>query len=100
MGHQDRYADQQKIRLKDFEVRLIDLRRVFSIPKGNRKAEIKILAVNADGEYKGFMVDQVLEKVSTQMETGGNYGQYFTGITHWTYQERPTEISILDLRKF
>jgi hypothetical protein len=100
MDHQDRYADQQKIRLKDFEVRLIDLRRVFSIPKGNRKAEIKILAVNADGEYKGFMVDQVLERVSTQMETGGNYGQYFTGITHWTYQERPTEISILDLRKF
>jgi len=100
VDHQDRYVDQQKIRLKDFEVRLIDLRRVFSIPKGSRKAEIKILAVNEDGEYKGLMVDQVLERLSTQMETGGKYGEYFTGITHWTYQERPTEISILNLKKF
>jgi CheW-like domain len=100
MDHQDRYVDQQKIRIKDFEVRLIDLRKVLSIPKGSRKAEIKILAVNEDGEYKGLMVDQVLERVSTEMETGGKYGEYFTGITRWTYQERPTEISILDLRKF
>ena len=100
VDHQDRYVDQQKIRLKDFEVRLIDLRKVFSIPKGSRKAEIKILAVNEDGEYKGLMVDQVLERLSTEMETGGNYGKYFAGITHWTYQERPIDISILDLKKF
>jgi hypothetical protein len=98
--HQDRYVDQQKIRVKDFEVRLIDLRKALSIPKGSRKAEVKILAVNEEGEYKGLMVDQVLEKVSTEMETGGKYGDHFTGITHWTYQERPTEISILNLRKF
>lgn len=98
--HQDRYVDQQKIRLKDFEVRLIDLRKVFSIPKGRRKAEVKILAVNEDGEYKGLLVDQVLERLSTQMETGGRYGEYFAGITHWTYEERPTEISILNLKKF
>jgi chemotaxis signal transduction protein len=98
--HQDRYVDQQKIRLKDFEVRLIDLRKVFSIPKGSWKAEIKILVVNEDGEYKGLLVDQVLERLSTQMETGGRYGEYFTGITHWTYQERPIEISILNLKKF
>jgi hypothetical protein len=98
--HQDKYVDQQKIRLKDFEVRLIDLRKVFSIPRGGRKAEIKILAVNEEGEYKGLMVDQVLERLSTQMETGGKYGEYITGITHWTYQERPAEISILNLKKF
>lgn len=99
VDHQDRYVDQQKIRLKDFEVRLIDLRKVLSIPKGRRKAEVKILAVNEDGEYKGLIVDQVLERLSTQMETGGKYGEYFTGMTHWTYQERPTEILILDLKK-
>jgi len=99
VDHQDRYVDQQKIRLKDFEFRLIDLRKVFSIPKGGRKAEVKILAVNEEGEYKGLMVDQVLERLFTRMETGGNYGEYFTGIAHWTYQERPTEISILDLKK-
>jgi hypothetical protein len=100
VDHQDRYVDQQKIRLKDFEFRLIDLRKAFSIPKGSWKAEIKILAVNEDGEYKGLMVNQVLERLFTRMETGRNYGKYFTGITHWTYQERPIEISILDLKKF
>ena len=100
VDHQDRYVDQQKIRLKDFEVRLIDLRKVLLIPGGSRKAEVKILAVNEDGEYKGLMVDQVLGRVSTQMETGGKYGEYVTGVTHCTYQERPTEISILNLRKF
>ena len=100
VDHQDRYVDQQKIRLKDFEFRLIDLRKAFSIPKGSWKAEIKILAVNEDGEYKGLMVNQVLERLFTRMETGGNYGKYFRGITHWTYQERPIEISILDLKTF
>jgi len=100
LDHQDRYVDQQKIRLKDFEVRLIDLRKVLSIPKGSRRAEVRILAVNEEGEYKGLMVDQVLERFSAQMEIGGKYGEYFTGITHWTYQERPTEISILNLKKF
>jgi len=100
MDHRDRYVDQQKIRLKDFEVRLIDLRKVFSIRPGSRKAEIKILAVNENGEYKGLMVDQVLERLSTQMETGGNYGEYFSGIARWTYQDRPIEVSILDLKKF
>ena len=100
VDRQDRYVDQQKIRLKDCELRLIDLRKVFSIPKGGRKAEVKILAVNEDGEYKGLMVNEVLERLFTRMETGGNYGEYFTGITHWTYQEHPTEISILNLKKF
>jgi hypothetical protein len=97
---QDKYVDQQKIRLKDFEVRLIDLRKALSIPKGSREAGVKILAVNEEGEYKGLIVDQVVERVSTEMETGGKYGEYFTGITHWTYQERPIDISILNLRKF
>ena len=86
--HQDKYSDQQKIRLKDFEVRVIDLRKILSIHKGSRKGEIRILALNDNGEYKGLMIDQVLEKLSTQLDIGGNYGEYVTGIIHWTYQER------------
>ena len=97
--HQDKYSDQQKIRLKDFEVRVIDLRKILSIPKGDRKGEIRILALNDNGEYKGLMIDQVLEKLSTQMDIGGNYGEYVTGIIHWTYQERSVEIPVLNLKK-
>jgi chemotaxis signal transduction protein len=98
--HQDRYVDQQRLLVKDVEVRLIDLRKVLSIPKGSRRAEVKILAVNEEGEYKGLMVDQVLKRFSGEMETGGKYEEYVAGITHWTYQERETKISILDLKKF
>jgi hypothetical protein len=96
----DKYSDQQKIRLKDFEVRLVDLKKIFSIRKGGRKEEIKILTVKEDGEYKGLMIDQVLERLSAQSDIGGTYGEYFLGTFHWTYEERPMEIPILDLKKF
>jgi chemotaxis signal transduction protein len=98
--HQDKYSDQQKIRLRDFEVRVIDLRKMFSIPKGKRKGEMRILALSDRGEYKGLMIDEVLEKLSTEMDTDGNYGEYVAGIIRWTHRERPVEISVLDLKKF
>jgi hypothetical protein len=96
----DKYSDQQKIRLKDFELRLIDLRKIFSIRKGGRKEEMKILTVKEDEEYKGLMIDQVLERLSTQSAIGGTSGEYFLGTFHWTYEDHPMEIPILDLKKF
>jgi chemotaxis protein histidine kinase CheA len=96
----DKYSNQQKIRLKDFEVRLIDLKKIFSIQKGDLKGEIKILTVKDKGEYKGLMIDQVLERLSTPSDIVGAPGQYLLGTIHWTYQERPVEVPILDLRKF
>ena len=96
---QAKYSDQQKIRLKDVDARLIDLRKIFSAHKGDRKGEVRILAVNVDRECKGLMIDQVLEKLSTSMESGGKVGDYFAGIIHWTYQDRPVEIPVLDLKK-
>jgi len=98
--HQDKYSRKQKIRLRDFEVRVIDLRKILSIPKGDRKGEMRILTLSDNWEYKGLMIDQVLKKLSTQMDTGGNYGEYVAGIVRWTYLERPVEIPVLDLKKF
>ncbi len=95
----DRYVDRQKLRLKDVELRLVDLRKVFSISRDSSLAEGRILAVMEDGEYKGLMIDQVVQTLTTQMESGGDYGNYFMGIARWTYQNRPAEISILDLKK-
>ncbi len=97
--HQEKYSDQQKIRLRDFEVRVIDLRKILSVPKGDRKGEMRILVLNDNGEYKGLVIDQVLERLSTQIDVGGKYGEYVTGVVHWTYQERSIEIPVLDLRK-
>jgi hypothetical protein len=92
--------DQQKIRLKDLEVRMIDLKRIFSIQGGDQKGEVKILTVKDDGEYKGLMVDEVLRRLSTHAEFSREYGEYFVGKVHWTYQQHPVEIPILNLKKF
>jgi chemotaxis protein histidine kinase CheA len=97
---EQKYASQQKIRLKDFEIRLIDLRKIFSIPKGDAKEGLKILAVKDDGEYKGLMIDQVLERLSAQSDIGGSRAEYLVGKFRWTYQERPVEVPILDLARF
>jgi hypothetical protein len=96
----NKYSNQEKIRLKDFEVRLIDLKKIFSIQGGDRRGEATILTVKENGGYKGLIVDQVLKKLSTPADIGKEYGDYFLGMIHWTYQDHPVEIPILDLKKF
>ena len=97
---QEKYSDQAKIRLRDFEVKMVDLKKALAIEGGRPKEQIRILTVKEDGEYKGFMVDQVLKKLSTLSERGRGAGGYFSGVIHITYQEQPVEIPILDLKKF
>jgi chemotaxis protein histidine kinase CheA len=96
----DKYSNQEKIRLKDFEVKLIDLKKIFSVQGGDRRGETNILTVKEDGQYKGLIVDQVLRKLSAPTEVGREYGDYFVGMIRWTYQEHSVEIPILDLKKF
>ncbi len=97
---QKRYSNQEKIRLRDFEIKLVNLKKILAIPGGEPKGEINILAVKGKGEYKGFLVDQVIKKVSAPSEKEGEVGEYFSGVIHSTYQEQSVEIPILDLRKF
>jgi hypothetical protein len=97
---QKRISNQEKIRLKDIEIRLVNLKKILSIPGGESKGEINILAVKDKAGYKGFLVDQVIKKVSAPSEKEGEAGEYFTGVIHSTYQEQSVEIPILDLRKF
>lgn len=96
---QEKYSSQQKIRLKGFEVKMINLEKILSIQGGEPKGEIKILMVKDNGEYKGFMIDQVLNKLSALSDKGGKIGECFSGIVHSTYQAQPIEIPILDLKK-
>jgi len=97
---QEKYSKQQKIRLRDLEVKMVDLRKILSIQGGRPKGEIRILAVKDNGGYKGFMIDQVLKKLSTTSDRSGEVGEYFSGVIHSIYQEEPVEIPILDLKKF
>jgi len=95
-----KYSNQERIRLKEFEVRLIDLKKILSIQGGYRKGEATILTVKENGGYKGLIVDEVLKKLSTPADIGKEYGDYFFGMIHWTYRDHPVEIPILDLKKF
>lgn len=97
---QKRYSNQEKIQFKDFELKMINLNKTLSIQGGEPKGETRILAVKDNGEYKGFMVDQVVKKVSAPSEKEGRAGDYYSGIIYSTYQEQSVEIPILDLRKF
>jgi hypothetical protein len=95
----DKYSSQQKIRLKDFEFKMVDLKKIFPIEPRDGKGEIQLVTVREEEEYKGLMVDQVLKKLSAQAEMSGDYGEYFLGIFHWTYQDQPVKIPILNLKK-
>jgi chemotaxis protein histidine kinase CheA len=97
---QKRFSKQEKIRFRDFELRMINLKKILAVPGAEPKGEIKILAVKDNGGYKGFMVDQVIKRVLAPSEKGGEAGEYFSGVIHSTYQEQSVEIPILDLKKF
>jgi hypothetical protein len=73
---------------------------MLSIQGGGPKGEIRILTVKDNGEVKGFMIDQVLKKLSTTSDRVGEVGEYFSGVIRSTYQKEPVEIPILDLKKF
>jgi hypothetical protein len=95
----EKFASQQKIRLRDLEVKIVDLKKIFSISAGESPGETRILTVKDNGEYKGLLVGQVLSKSSALLEKREEVGEYFLGLIHSTYQEQPVEIPILDLRK-
>ncbi len=95
----DKYVDQQRIRIRNVDVKLVDLKKLFSIQEKGPERELKILIVKDDGEHKGLMIEQVLQKISTRSDLGKGTSDYFMGSIPWTYQERPVEISVLDVKK-
>ena len=97
---QERYSDQQKIRLRDVEVKMINLKKILSLQGGEPKEEVKILTLKDNGEVKGLLVDQVIKKLSTTSEKRVGCGEYFSGVIRSIYQEQAVEIPILDLKKF
>jgi hypothetical protein len=95
-----KYSNHQKIRLRDLEVKMVNLKKILAIQGEDPQGEIRFLTVKDNGEYKGFLVDQVCKKLFAPPERGKEVGEYFIGIIHSTYQEQPVEIPILNLKKF
>jgi hypothetical protein len=94
-----KYLSKQKIQLKDFEIKMVDLKKIFPIENRERRGEKQLLALKEGGEYKGLIVDQVLKKISAQVETSRGYSEYFSEMVRWTYHGEPVEIPILDLKR-
>ena len=94
-----KYLSKQKIQLKDFEIKMVDLRKIFPLENRERKGEKQLLALKEGGEYKGLIVDQVLKKIPAQVEATRGYSEYFSEMIRWTYHGDPVEIPILDLKK-
>ncbi len=95
----EKYSDQQRIRLRDFEVKMVDLEKLLDIQERGARDQIRILTVKENGEYKGFMVDEVLKRVSILSERRREGGGYFSGVFPFNYQQQAVEIPILDLKK-
>ena len=99
VNFRDKYADQQRIRVRNVDVKLVDLKKLLSIQKKDPEGELKILIVKDNGEHKGLMIEQVLQRISTRSDLGKGTSEYVMGSIPWMYQERPVEISVLDVKK-
>ncbi len=96
----EKYLNKQKIQLKEFDMKLIDLNRILSIPRESIKEEFRILTVKDNGLYKGFIIDEVVKRLSAYPDSREDYGEYYSGLIYTIYQDESVEIPILDIKKF
>jgi hypothetical protein len=57
------------------------------------------LIVRDNGEYKGFLIDNVVDRVSVHPSASGRQEAYASGVIQWTYQQQPMEIPLLDVAR-
>ncbi len=96
---QGRFSDAQSVRLRDIEVKWIDLKKFFSIPERGPRGEGTILTVKDNRGYKGWMVAQEIKRISCRSNVQEGMSEYCSGVIHWTVQEHSIEIPILNLKK-
>jgi chemotaxis signal transduction protein len=87
------------VRLKGLEVRMIDLGKFFSVSGEDQEKERQVLILKGDEEYKGLMMDRVLNRLSGPLEQAGGSNEYLLGMILWTYEDLPVKVPILDFEK-
>lgn len=96
-----RYGGAQKVRLKDLEVRLIDLGKFLSREERESPRGERILLVEEDGGYIGFRIDEVLKRLSGPLFQKGEPSEPFViGHIRWRFENRPVDVPILDPKRF
>lgn len=99
LSFHEKYAHASKVRLKNDEVTLIDLKEVFPEESWIPEGVPKLVMIREGEQYKGLIVEEVLKRMTTSLEERREEGKPFLGVLQWTYQAHPVEVPILDLRR-
>ena len=95
-GH---FQHQQRIRLKDFEVKIVDLKKILAFQEEGGKRATRILVMKIGEDYKGLMIERIVKHFSAYPEIKDGYGEYFSGMVRWIDESHPVDVPILDLTK-
>jgi hypothetical protein len=96
---QEQCADHPRVRIRDKDVSMIDLEKIFPGESSNPEGAIKLLMIQGEGEYKGLIVEDVLKRIEASPEERGGDGKPLLGIVHWSYQAHPIDVPILDFAR-
>ena len=96
----EKFFQLPKIRIKDLEAKIIDLKKFFPFFDQGQKKEKQILILRSNGEFKGVMIDRILKKLSAPLDKSVDAEEYLLGTVRWNIEGLPVEIPILDFKKF
>jgi chemotaxis signal transduction protein len=98
-GMQKRFKDLGRIHLQGMDVKVVNLSKLFSIQRQRAGEETRMLIVKHEETFKGLVIERVLQKVSSRVETDAPCDEYSTGIISWNYQDQRIDVPILNADK-
>ena len=96
---EERYGDRHKVRVKDKDVTLVDLKKMFPEESWHPGETSRLLMIQGEGEFKGLIVEEVLKRIISSPSDRGKNGKPLLGLIHWNYQAHPVDVPILDVKR-
>ena len=96
---EERYGDRPKVRVKDKDVTLVDLKKMFPEETWHRGETCRLLMIQGEGEFKGLIVEEVLKRIISSFSDREKNGKPVLGLIHWNYQAHPVDVPILDVER-
>ena len=101
----ERYAEQPRVRIREDDVTLIDLKQIFPEESWRSEGAVKLLLLYGEGgtggagECKGLIVEEILKRIMILPEQQGGDGRPLLGRIRWSYEAQPVDVPILDFRR-